>query len=292
VAAGHDFSRYDTDGSGRIERDELHILLFGAARFTGEPGLEDIGGSTREIDDMPLPGVVLETRRVGAMSEHTSLATVTHELMHQMGTAQDLYGACGPNERASLMGATIAHGPDVRETWDLDPWHKMRVGWLEPEVFSLADTPEGSAWLLESSAATDRPIILYHPDRYDLSRKYGEYFLIEHRTRKGYDADGRGEGVAVWHVKNGSRGALHAVPGRVGCGEMGPALVYVGVDNSLHNPTLLQLQPHRGNGDFIRQRHGIVPLRWYDGRDSGVRIQVTDPPAGSSGYRQVAWSSE
>jgi len=61
-----------------------------------------------------------------------SLTLAAHELMHEIGTPEDLYGYdYGFNSRFSLMAAT-AGGNGDRSAWHADPWHKMRFGWIEP----------------------------------------------------------------------------------------------------------------------------------------------------------------
>jgi M6 family metalloprotease-like protein len=274
AAAGHDFSRYDRNRNGVIEGDELLLMVVSAARTTGPLPLQDVGGAKRVMDAIDLPNSRVRIGEIGfvAMSEHASLATMTHELLHLAGGAVDVYNACKGNENMSLMSTTIERSrADLMKSWHLDAWHKLRLGWIEPQIYAV-NNPAGAADVLPAFALNDTPIIVYDPRHYDVHTKSGEYYLIERRLKSGYDDNAQGNGLAVWHVITNSDGNLATVVGRACGGKESTGIVYVGTDDRLRNPTIAELEEHRGAGEPLRLTHGVIPLARYSGRDSGLRV--------------------
>ena len=89
-------------------------------------------------------------------------------------------------------------------TVHLDIWHKLALGWAEPQRFKLSSP--GSA-VVRGNA--DGALLLW-----DDSRQASEYFLIERRgpTASGrrYDANVAGDGVLIWRVQQGvGNGVAH-----------------------------------------------------------------------------------
>ena len=80
------------------------------------------------------------TSRSGASlaGEETSFTNIVHELSHLLG-AIDLYGSNCLSQNVSLMGCTAYPNPDDRQSYHLDMWHKMQLGWVRPRVRSLCD---------------------------------------------------------------------------------------------------------------------------------------------------------
>ncbi|MCA9579565.1 MAG: hypothetical protein H6726_08095 [Sandaracinaceae bacterium] len=287
VAAGHDFSQYDANDDGVIAHDELVVLVVTAARTNGPSIHQDYGGAARLLQPLTIGGYRFGERTFAIYPEHTSLATMTHEISHVVARTLDVY--CAIPTYATLMGPTIIPGvPDLRRVYHLDAWHKLRAGWLEPDIHEVRSELAGSARLTAATRDGDRPLLLFDRTRYDVLSGRGEYFLIEHRRAESYDADVHDSGIVVWHVWNDEQGNL--VP-HVNHGEYctdGLGLTYVGVDANDRNPTLERLRPLRGRGGFVRESHGRVPLQWYDGSPSGISIQVN---ATSPEYtRNVRWT--
>lgn len=198
---GFNFKIFDTNSDGKVTQEELTIFVVDAAGTTNH------GGSTRSTD----PGCVsvgsgataVEVcSRIPGGTESVGFATIVHELSHTLGTV-DIYGAVGNNQNASLMAPTIFNTPDDRQTFHLDPWHKIQLGWIKPRIFPI--TEPGNCFLLESvqkgsytASQQHRPIILYDP-----RRGTDEFFMLEYRSpdffnRGKYDRDVADRGLALW----------------------------------------------------------------------------------------------
>src|SRR5205823_4709743 len=76
-----------------------------------------------------------------------------------------------------------------------DPWAKERLGWIQPTVI---DPTVKQRLLL--SPIEDSPKECFKV----LVRPNGsEYYLLENRAKKGFDADLPAEGLLIWRVLNG-----------------------------------------------------------------------------------------
>ena len=211
---GFDFGRYDRNRDGTVSEAELGILVID--NFSQIGGVTSANPGCINIS-RPAGGLISVCSGVSFIGEDTNIATFAHELSHQLGTI-DLYGTNCLSKNLSLMSCTAAD--DLFLSF-LDPWHRSRLGWLKPRIFSLSSA--GSVFLAEPSntygnAYNKGPIILYDP-----SRGTNEYFILEYRARQrdkannayGYDADIPHNGVVVWHIKTDSDGNLLSIPDRI-----------------------------------------------------------------------------
>ena len=110
----------------------------------------------------------------------------------------------GPQDDWSKSNTAGRHLLDVGpteidgETYHLDPWHKLMLGWTRPAVYDIRDTTR-------VLSLSDGPVIVY-----DSIRGFHEYYIFEQRPTDGfYDVDVTLDdfhglpipGVAVWYVK-------------------------------------------------------------------------------------------
>ena len=195
---GFDFAPFDTDGNNYITSDELLVLVVenhntndsGAARWA-----HPLGAGTQFL----IEGT--DTYFLGSIclvSQNVSFATLCHEISHVMGTV-DLYGVWNQealSQRLTIMSATIT-SPNNLETYQFDPWHKLRLGWCEPQ---MRDVTYGGVVTLagSGSSAPDKQVILY-----DGARGTSEYFMLEYRAPVAgtYDNNASGTGLVIWHVE-------------------------------------------------------------------------------------------
>lgn len=77
----------------------------------------------------------------------------------------------------------------------LSAWAKETMGWLKPAVIDPTVKQKLLLSPVETSAAECFKVIV-RPDG-------SEYFLLENRRKKGFDADLPGEGLLIWRVVNG-----------------------------------------------------------------------------------------
>ncbi len=208
-AARFDLRNFDRNRDGTLTQAELPVLAFAAGQYPWGGGLMRHSYVYTLADGLRIDTSVM------AVGEDEALSTLVHELAHVLG-AQDMYGSSQLNWRSSLMGPT-GGGPTSttqvnRDAWHLDPWHKMRLGWVTPRIFSLAQP--GSSELLRApqgapaGALEAEPIVLFDPQRYDVARRQGDFFVVEYRNQSlgGYDAQAVGVGLAVWQVRSDASG--------------------------------------------------------------------------------------
>ena len=261
----YDFAQWDNNGDGSITQDELSIIVIGNNSHIGPPGTSSSrAGANRPINNTPLawavPGQnVTVQSKIASLDQHASFMTITHELSHSLGTL-DVYGSNGMGGAAcfssglTLMTCSIFAVDDDRRTYHLDPWHKMRLGWLRPRIFALG--PGGVASVPASQIiSADTPLILYDPDR-----GMSEYFIVEFRNNRisaGADHDanltgdssptlftGAAAGMAVWHVNLGLR----------------------------LNPTFHEGSPTSQMGGSGLWNQVTPVLRWSDGTETATRL--------------------
>src|SRR5262249_53820182 len=100
---------------------------------------------------------------------------------------------------------------DNSNSFHLDPWHKMQLGWSEPRIRSVHDIGVeaiSAAQLSDPNA----PVLLYNP-----ACGNSEFFLLEYRTRTspvgaGYDKNAAGNGLAIWHIKQEANHSPTPIP--------------------------------------------------------------------------------
>ncbi len=189
---GHDFSRYDNDGDGRID---YFIVLY--------------AGPTDEWTDFWWAyyqtwsdgSYVVDGKRFGWYSFQAegpspySPRVVIHETGHALGLP-DYYDyddplGCGPEGPPGGLG-----GLDMMDhNWgDHNGFSKLLLGWVTPRVLT-----EGShdLSLRPSDAVADLALLMPGDPP---SGPYAEYFLVQYRRRVGNDADLPTDGLMIWHV--------------------------------------------------------------------------------------------
>ena len=200
-AGNFDFTRYDTNGDGKVENTELWILNIDGGSTTGNHN----GGSNRRSDPR-CPDVVTRNGTIKVCStiihvgDTVGFQTLVHELSHVLGT-HDLYGRWNVDSNfsaATVMGATIFATPDDRRTLYHDGWHRFQLGWERPSIVDLLDPDQrtGSHFLLPPGAWTGNGNILIFG-----GVSYERYLLVEYRRPEGYDRDVRGDALYVWSVE-------------------------------------------------------------------------------------------
>lgn len=312
AATGFPFSSYDDNVDGIITVDELVILVIGA----GPNGEINAGGSRRgTVPDqvpvwggVPVPiwgGLVVDSSLPNA-AEDVGAATLMHELSHTLlgivGGNYEGYGAAGArgfclNPKFTTMSCTIARGIDDRQTFHLDPFTKMKMGWLRPTIVHAGD----SECVRLDSIDRRIPEVEQSYLIYDETRGTNEFFLIEFRDPKllNYDGDpwftGRlgvpDRGLGIWYVQidesgwpfniDALDGTLQAdgTPGR----DTTLFLIPPGKDT---NPATWGQIPSSFDGlwDAVS---GLATPTWLDGTASGVRIGVVAELPRPGGWKQL-----
>jgi M6 family metalloprotease-like protein len=189
---GAEYGETDADGTASISRIWSHAV--GAQRKTSR------WQSRNFLIDLGSYSVTSVYR--GIMNENIArIGIMAHELLHTLGIPDlydkgraDLGGGTG---KFSIMSSPWGQGGNPTYPGHLDPWSKMRMGWLTP--IPIAYDGEYSAEPSETNA-----------DVYIIREGFpdGEFLLIENRQALHYDAliwgqeDGAKGGVVIWHIDN------------------------------------------------------------------------------------------
>jgi M6 family metalloprotease-like protein len=187
------FADYDLNGDGRVTERELAVLWLypggGAAR----------GRSTAPaVVKVPSLSVGVEIGMLVRGGDQQSWATIAHELAHQVLRLGDLYvdrgGYVGVG-RASLMC-------DQAQGTHLDPWAKMKLGWLAPQVV----TEDGWYSLTDVETQGAGSALILH----DPQRGASEYFILENRWPGNSHEDFLSiqglQGLALWRISEDGAG--------------------------------------------------------------------------------------
>lgn len=191
-AAGIDFSKYDNDGDGQV--DGLMVIHSGPGAEEGSQ-LDYIwsyrsslwGSNGRFYDNVSITDYCLmpETRSYGMVG----IGVYCHEFGHIMGLP-DLYDTDGGSEglgNFSLMAGGCWLNSE-RTPACMDAWCKTQLDWIHPtQIPTLGDfylapsVTDSTTWRINTS----------NPD---------EYFLLENRQNKDFDASLPGHGLAIFHI--------------------------------------------------------------------------------------------
>ena len=178
------FEPYDVlEPKGVITEEELCI-------YWVYPGGDNARARKISNDDKPIKvkslkgGIQLNYLVRGG--NKVKMATIAHELGHQAFNLMDLYN----NKNYPGVDSYSLMGHEGNGIF-LDPWTKMKLGWLSPKVVKKSDY-----YTLLNSEKYEQAYILYNPDK-----GFKEYFIVENRwANKDYETTLPGSGLAVWHI--------------------------------------------------------------------------------------------
>ncbi|WP_375414575.1 hypothetical protein [uncultured Bradyrhizobium sp.] len=270
VENGFRIRSFDRNRDGRVTPDELGVLIIHTIADLAQT--EPVACLSNDPSLCP---------SITEVAEQHDLATWTHETTHQLG-AVDAYGVWNINrafpgkpvtgeclnQNLTLMGCT---GNANTNTYHLDPWHKLELGWSEPRIVALSSY--GNAVL----PAADRnepaaPLLFYDP-----RRGPSEYFILEFRNNRyrggsGYDANIPQNGVGIWHIKLAADGS----------GKLAQVQALGQYDPSWPGDTELALFLDgpplniRGQSNLLWGSGHSGRLKWLDGADTGFMVRVDD----------------
>jgi len=209
-----DFSDFDANSSGRLEKYELclALILGGAETSSGQTGLTEVYGFHAYYKDFDMNNVVntdgVEIGRsgffgTGAISGGHALnfGVFAHELGHYLG-APDLYDT-KDTKYDNAVGAVslMASGAHGSSPSHLDPYMLSNFGFCAPTTVF-----EDGTYTLYSKSSSEgeyNVIKLCTPDP-------GEYYLIENRNSSIKDGstfdNGISQGIIIWHIDENIHG--------------------------------------------------------------------------------------
>ncbi|MBU0483590.1 MAG: hypothetical protein KKB30_03655 [Proteobacteria bacterium] len=224
---GFVFDSYDSKGGGTEGNEPDGIISAGelAVMYTQNHDFYYMNGQADVMDQTcvtPSGSSVQVCPGYGAgLGIATSFTTYAHELAHLIGSGvKDVYGASKVSFEYSLMGPTMPKQEPAFEyetrLYHLDPYLKMRLGWLEPRVIefdsrAVSGLVGGCERINEAQRAFNggQPIIMY-----DSERGKNEYYIMEYRNPNsgGYDRDVPSQGLGVWYVKTDADNNMTVIP--------------------------------------------------------------------------------
>ncbi len=244
-----DYSYYDRDGDGLVKKDELYALcVFYQDSTFGEvrpiPLLATNDGVTLDY------GSGIATVYTPGFTARDHLGVIDHELTHLLLGTGDMYEtswdptAPGPY---SIMDQHWYNG-------HLDPLHKLKQGrWYEAYGMTT------DRWVTLTPVSSSGSILkLYDPRSHG-----GEYFLVENRAGRSYNATLPSSGLAVWHCDESRLGNWRTA-------------VELEHANGPQNPIRWNEALFTGSGPGFDPGHDFwenspnVNSRWHDGSGSGV----------------------
>ncbi|MDF1555320.1 MAG: DUF5011 domain-containing protein [Deferrisomatales bacterium] len=167
--------------------------------FNGVPGLGD-PLEPIDNDNEPIAEIGVYAHELGHVLGLPDLYDTTFQSLGIGNWGLMGYGLWGPDYDGGVRPeASRLHNQPAHP----GAWAKVELGWVTPTAIWTAD--EG--FLLEPAALSPDARILYGDS------EANEYFLLEHRSPKGYDAGfANSGGLLVWHVDETELQSGGAVP--------------------------------------------------------------------------------
>ncbi|MFW5474007.1 M6 family metalloprotease domain-containing protein [Knoellia sp. CPCC 206450] len=220
-----DFAAYDTDGSGVVEPDELHVTVI-AAGYEGSYGgttscTPNVWGHQWAIDSgaPTVDGKVVGRAGYTQFGEshcdvsdptdahQATIGIMAHELGHDLGWP-DLYdidqSSSGIGEWSLMAAGSWGTKPSSVLPGDAptlpDAWSRSVQGWVDP--VEVVGTRSVDLTQVQTTDGVYR--LLPNPNGPEFSwtgSGRGEYFLVENRQPSGADVALPGCGLVVYHVQ-------------------------------------------------------------------------------------------
>ncbi len=191
-----DFSKYDTNGDGKV--DNIYIIYAGAgeASYGAESTiwphqwtLTDAGSS------LTLDGVKIDS--YGCCNEYdqtkpSGIGTFCHEFGHVLGLP-DLYSVSYNSAQYLTPGSWNvmdygSYNNDGRTPCTFGVYERNAFGWVDPIILDGASTISLENILDSNTCAAV------------LTSSKNEFFLLENRQQTGWDKYLPGHGLLIWHI--------------------------------------------------------------------------------------------
>lgn len=192
-----DWSRFDNDGDGYV--DSIFVFYAGYGQNEGAPewtiwphsynlsyaGI-DIEYNGVKIDNYACTNELRGTEGVNM----AGIGTFCHEYGHVLGLP-DIYSTTSSSSSYTPGSFEVmdrgSYNNDGRTPPQMSSYDKFSLGWLNPRILTAAEDislkplEEGEALLIQTE-------------------KNEEYFMLENRQQKGWDAHLPGHGMLIWHI--------------------------------------------------------------------------------------------
>ncbi len=290
-----DFNSFDLNHDKYLSKDELiTVMVIPQSNSYGTFRDTVVGKEYPKEEPLIVDGVtiknIVEVYTGANNNNNNDIGVFAHELAHILIGAGDMYFVRPKDAKKdskvtfptfmaqgySLMYNHPANPPH------LDPYHKLKAGWLCPEIVT------SSGWYELSDVETsDSVLILHDPKRDKLGfpdKINKEYFIVENRwSGNSYDARANisDNGLAIWHIIEAPGQVLRKLPKTSevkqkywdseawqGWGRKGVRMIRPIMDTP-YNASLW-----RGGDPQIADN---LTLKWIDGTSSGFSIRDISP---------------
>jgi M6 family metalloprotease-like protein len=172
-----------------------------------------------------------------------AISVTCHEFGHMLGLP-DLYAAPdSPGSEGLGQWCTMSNQLPGGRPQHFSAWCKEQLGWLEPAVIDPIVKQKLMLRPVQHSAKECFKVLV-RPDG-------SEYFLLENRTKRGFDRDLPGEGLLIWRIANGKPvlEESHGVAGPSGPNVFKSLVPYPSKSNNAFTPhTTPSSRSHSGGG--------------------------------------------
>lgn len=196
-----DYSQYDTDGDGQV--DNIYFFYAGKGQAdTGTSGLiwphnawVSLSNFNIVRDGVTIDRYACSSELNGKTGKPLGIGTFVHEFGHVLGIP-DLYDTDSQWTSGYTLGYwdTMCKGcyNNEQNTPPLySAYERYALGWLSPTALNATATESHTL-----APLTDENVAFLVP----IAGSEQEYFLLENRQQKGWDAYLPGHGLLVWHI--------------------------------------------------------------------------------------------
>ncbi len=182
-----DYSTFDLNKDGYIYPDELgiHIIVPHNVPYPGG-AMRYLESRQNPYSPLVLDGVTLVAASSSGSGNPVSVGTPSHELLHLFIDARDLY--------FTYFFPYAAGGYSIMDQFwgipQLDPYEKMRVGWL-----NLKEIDRSGCYYLSRVDLSNTIHIVEKPN--SIPR---ELYILENRQRGTYDSQIFDTGIGIWRI--------------------------------------------------------------------------------------------
>lgn len=203
AASGVDFSQYDTDKDGVL--DNVFVFYAGHNESEGAkeesiwPHQNNISVLNKTVDGVRLATYACASEHSGSSgTTRAGVGTFCHEFGHVLGLP-DLYDTDYNYYSVSdwSIMCSGSHTDRGRTPPTYSAYERFYLGWLKPEQL----TEKGQYSLMP--VATDNQAYMIATAPHNMQGKNpnpSEFFILEYRVQKGWDAYLPGQGMLVWHI--------------------------------------------------------------------------------------------
>lgn len=193
-----DFTKYDANGDGTVDNITIFFAGYGMAD-TGKAGTiwphSSRIASTETFDGKRLGNFIFNQELGGSTGVLAGIGTLCHEFSHALGLP-DLYNTDRSSDDGTPGYWTVMDVGSYTNGMHTPPLHsayeRWTLGWIAPKEYTANLGVTTKLRPAETDGYDDVQLIR--------TEKKDEFYLLENRQRKGWDAYLPGHGMLAWHI--------------------------------------------------------------------------------------------